>query len=276
MIAAEDAAPPRLDRHARVPLWSQLMGDLERRLSAGDYAAYFPGEHELSREYRVSRHTVREALRRLRERGLLDSGRGRNTKIRMERIEQSLDALYSLFREVEARGMVQRSEVLALGTVQEPAAAAQLGLPETDPLFHLSRLRLADEQPLAVDNAWLPLDVAAPLLAVDFSHSGLYDELAQRCGICFTGGRESITAVSPSPVERRLLQLPAGVVGLRIERTATLEDRPVEWRSTVLRGDRFAVAAEWSRLSGYRLNIAHSGPDRPATQAPAAGSSAGR
>lgn len=259
MIATEDGPVRPLDRQARVPLWTQLLDDLERRLGNGEYRTHFPGEHELSRQYLVSRHTVREALRSLRERGMLDSGRGRSTKIRTERIEQSLDALYSLFREVEARGMVQRSQVLALGAVQEPVAALRLGLPENAPLFHLSRLRLADDQPLAVDNAWLPMTVAAPLLEVDFSHSGLYDELEARCGIRFTGGRELITAVGPTPTESELLGMPDGLVALRVERTATLEDQPMEWRSTVLRGDRFAVAAQWSRQTGYRLGIARSG-----------------
>lgn len=257
MLAGEDALSPRLARTTGVPLWIQLMQDLERRLSNGEFLARFPGEHELCREYRVSRYTVREALRRLRERGALDSGRGRSTRIRPERIEQSLGALYSLFREVEARGMVQRSQVLGVGAVQEPPVAARLGLPETAPLFHLSRLRLADDHPLAVDDVWVPLAVAEPLLDVDFSHSGLYDELEARCGIRFEGGRELITAVVPSPAERQLLGLPTDTAALRVERTATLQERQVEWRVTVLRADRFAVAAEWSRHSGYRLGIAH-------------------
>lgn len=155
--------------------------------------------------------------------------------------------------------------MLALGRVREPQVTARLGLPESAPLFHLSRLRLADDHPLAVDNAWLPLSVAEPLLGVDFSHSGLYDELEVRCGIRFEGGRELITAVVPSAAERTLLQLPAETSALRVERTATLAERQVEWRVTVLRGDRFAVAAEWSRRSGYHLGIAHA----PAQSVPA-------
>lgn len=55
-----------------------------------------------------------------------------------------------------------------------------------------------------------------------------------------------------------LLALPEGVGVLRIERTASVDDRPVEWRSTILRGDRFAVSSEWSRRSGYRLDVRHS------------------
>lgn len=258
MTVAGGALSFRLDRASSIPLWAQLIDDCERRLQSGEFAAQFPGEHELCREYDVSRHTVREALRRLRDRGVLDSGRGRTTKVRHDRIEQSLGALYSLFREVEARGMVQRSAVLARAQVVAPAVARRLGLDEDDPLLHLARLRYADEEPLAVDRAWLPMSLAAPLLDVDFSHAGLYDELEGRAGIRLTGGRESITAVVPSPDDEVLLALPDGVGVLRIERTASVDERPVEWRSTILRGDRFAVSSEWSRRSGYRLDVRHS------------------
>jgi len=257
MTVGGGALAHRLDRTSPVPLWAQLVDDCERRLGAGEFSAQFPGEHELCREYDVSRHTVREALRRLRDRGVLDSGRGRVTKVRHDRIEQSLGALYSLFREVEARGMVQRSSVLARGEVAAPDIARRLGLPEDEPLLHLARLRYADEEPLAVDRAWLPLSLAAPLLDVDFSHSGLYDELEARAGIRLTGGRETITAVVPSHDDERLLQLPDGVGVLRIERTASIDDHLVECRSTILRGDRFAVSSEWSRRSGYRLDVMH-------------------
>lgn len=258
MTVVGGALASRLDRASSIPLWAQLKDDCERRLQSGEFAAQFPGEHELCREYDVSRHTVREALRRLRDRGVLDSGRGRTTKVRHDRIEQSLGALYSLFREVEARGMVQRSAVLARAQVVAPAVARRLGLDEDDPLLHLARLRYADEEPLAVDRAWLPMSLAAPLLDVDFSHAGLYDELEGRAGIRLTGGRESITAVVPSPDDEVLLALPDGVGVLRIERTASVDERPVEWRSTILRGDRFAVSSEWSRRSGYRLDVRHS------------------
>ena len=76
MTTAEGARSGLLDRRSPQPLWAQLVDDLDRRLHRNEFTDEFPGEHELCREYDVSRHTVREALRRLRERGLLDSGRG--------------------------------------------------------------------------------------------------------------------------------------------------------------------------------------------------------
>ena len=262
MTTAEGARSGLLDRRSSQPLWAQLVDDLDRRLHRNEFTDEFPGEHELCREYDVSRHTVREALRRLRERGLLDSGRGRPTRVRQHLIEQPLGALYSLFREVESRGLVQRSHVLALAEVTDAAAADRLGVAESTPLLHLARLRLADDEPLAVDRAWLPMSIAGPLLGVDFTHAALYDQLELICGVRPTGGRELLTAGVPDDGDRALLQLPDDVGTLRIERTADIDGQPLEWRVTWLRGDRFAVSADWSRYSEYRMDLAAANPPR--------------
>lgn len=61
-------------------LWQQLLADLRRRLADGEFAAAFPCELALVAEYRVSRQTVRQALRQLRVDGVVvaaaDANRG--------------------------------------------------------------------------------------------------------------------------------------------------------------------------------------------------------
>jgi GntR family transcriptional regulator len=243
-----------LDRHSPLPLWAQLHDDLTRRLALGAFDQGFPGENELVDAYGVSRHTVREALRRLREAGVLESARGRTTQVRRG-IEQPLGSLYSLFREVEARGMRQASRVLALRMERAADAAAALGLAADTELFHLERVRLADDEPLAHDQVWLPADLGAPLLGTDFTHCALYDELAARVGVRLTGGRERITAVLPDAPTRAMLRLPDGEACLRVERTGLLGERTVEHRVTVVRGDRYAVLADWT-AKGYTVGAA--------------------
>lgn len=248
-----------LNRASPLPLWAQLLDDLVRRLDADAFAAKFPSEHELVAEYGVSRHTVREALRRLRETGVIKSNRGRLTVLRTDAIEQPLGALYSLFREVEARGMEQRSVVRARDVRQDPHAARALELDEGSPLVYVERLRLADDEPLAWDRTWLPLSVGEGLLEADLTHSGLYDEL-RRAGIVLTGGREHIEGVVPTAVQRRLLGIPGGVAALAISRTGCVRSQPVEWRHTLVRADRFSLSAEWSVTRSYRLDITGEAP----------------
>jgi len=244
-----------LNRRIPLPLWAQLLDDLVRRLEANAFAKKFPSEHELVAEYSVSRHTVREALRRLRETGVLVSNRGRLTVVRQASIEQPLGAMYSLFQAVEARGMEQRSVVRACDVRKDPAAAGVLQLPPDAPLVYVERVRYANEEPLAWDRTWLPLEVGTSLLTADLTHSGLYDEL-YRGGVALTGGREHIEAVVPGAKQRRLLGIGVDVAALAIGRVGCMKNKPVEWRETLVRGDRFSVTAQWSRTQAYRLDVA--------------------
>ncbi len=250
------AGPTRpLDRSAALPLWAQLHADLVRRLDEGAFAGAFPGELALVTEYGVSRHTVREALRRLRQEGVVVAERGRAPRLAVPEIEQPLGALYSLFASVEAAGLEQRSVVRALDVRVDPEVSDRLELAADTPLLFLERLRMAGEEPLAMDRVWLPADVAAPLLDADFTHTALYDELARRTGLRLTGGRERIRAVVPDRSERRLLGVGAGVAAFAIDRLGSADGRPVEWRHTLVRGDRFSVSARYSQRTGYHLDL---------------------
>jgi len=241
----------------KAPLWQQVRDDLRARLEADEFAGSFPGEHELRAQYGVSRHTVREALRGLRAEGLVTAARGQRPHPVTEAfIEQPLGALYSLFASVEAAGLEQRSVVRHLEIRADAHVAVRLGMEESTPLLYLERLRLAGGEPLAHDRVWLLAEDARGLLDADFSHTGLYDELAGRCGIRLTGGQERIQAVICSPAERQLLDTPLNVAAFSIERLGRASGRAVEWRTTLIRGDRFSAVAHFDARAGYRLDLA--------------------
>ena len=242
-----------LDRASAKPLWAQLYEDLTRRLRAGEFAEFFPGELQLMDDYRVSRHTVREALRRMRDEGLVDAGRGRQSTVRTAAIEQPLGSLYSMFAAVEAQGMEQYSKVLSQELVNDDDVASHLGMPAQTSFFHLARIRYANDEPLARDRVWLPAEQARPLLESDFTHAALYDELARVCSVRLNGGRERITATVPDADLRASLALPRALACLSIERVGLHRRKPFEYRLTDVRADRYAVIAEWSP-KGYRVS----------------------
>lgn len=247
--------PRTLERAAGQPLWSQLREDLIRRLEGGEFDPRFPGELELVSEYAVSRHTVREALRRLRSDGLIESSRGRSSVAHRGAMSQQLGAMYSLFHELESRGFEQRSNLIALDRRVDAAAAARLGLPAETALVYLERVRLADDEPIAWDRAWLDPELAAPLLDVDFTHTGLYDEWQRSAGVGLTGGTETITAVVPGTEERALLRSKRGEAALVVERIGLCDTRAVEFRITVVRGSRFSFRADWATGRSYQVGI---------------------
>ena len=244
-----------LDRSSPQPLWAQLEADLRRRLDAGEFDDRFPTDLELTRQYEVSRHTVREAIGHLNRDGLLKRERGRGTVVDRSEFVQNLGALYSLFRSIEDTGVEQRSEVLGLGVVSDAEVASRLDRPDDTELVRLERLRLAAEVPLAIDRAWLPAEIAAPLLDADFSHTALYDELERTAGFRPDRGWERISPVVPSDEELRLLALEPGSAAFSVERLGQHGDRSIEWRVTLLRGDRYRYFADWSPTARSGLTL---------------------
>jgi GntR family transcriptional regulator len=235
-------------------LWLQLLADLRRRLELGAFDHGFPGELALMEEYRVSRHTVREALRVLREEGVVVAARGRAPRlVGPVEIAQRIGSIYSLFESVRAAGLQQRSVVCALDVRRDGVVAARLGLEESTPLVYPERLRFSGPDPLALDRVWMPERLAAPLLDVDFTHTALYAEYARLCRVLISTGEEHIRAVAPTPVEQRLLGITPDVALFAIERVGCSYGRPAEWRHTLVRGDRFTVTADIAAHDGYRL-----------------------
>ncbi len=236
-----------LDRSSPLPLWAQLEQELWQRLEAGEFDdGAFPTDLELTEAYGVSRHTVREAIRHLNKAGVLTRERGRGTVVNRSEFEQSLGTLYSLFQSVESAGVEQTSEVLRLEVVTDPVAAANLEVDESTDLVFLERLRMAGGSPLAIDRAWLPHDLAAPLLKVDWSHTALYAELAAAGAPVPSQGWERLTPIVPTPADRAQLGLRKGDAAFFLERLGQRDGRAIEWRTTIIRGDRYRFVTDWS------------------------------
>lgn len=227
------------------PKWAQVLADLRRRLDKGDFKDRFPSDLELVEMYRVSRHTAREAVRRLQFEGLLERHRGRGSFLVANPIEQPVGTLYSLYRSVEEAGMTQHSVVRHLELRRDELAEEMLGCPGED-LVYLERVRLADGEPIALDCSWMPASIASPLLGCDFAHTALYEQLSTRCGVTLTSGWERIRPVMPDRRQRSLIKLGPYEPAFSIERLARSNDRKVEWRHGVVRADRFYFVARWS------------------------------
>src|SRR5262245_54144675 len=66
---------------AKTPLYQQIAEELKAKIADGVFDEELPPESKLIEEYGVSRNTIRDAIRWLRDLGLVDSQPGRGTKI---------------------------------------------------------------------------------------------------------------------------------------------------------------------------------------------------
>ena len=238
------AGPGPVDPRAPLPLWAQVEADLRRRLAAGEFAGRLPTEARLMSEYGVSRSTVRQATRRLRDDGLLQPRRGSGTFLTDPAHLDETYGVSSVALTLRALG-VEESSVVRVQDLRPAAGAADaLGLGLDDPVVYLERLRLGDGEPLALDRSWLPARTRRPCSPWTW----------QRARSMRPWRR---TAASASPAvarsaprrgrqrERELLQLPSNEALFARRRLALAGTGPVELRESLMRGDRYNLLATW-------------------------------
>ncbi len=244
-----------LDSSDPLPLWAQLAGELRRRLSVGDFDERFPTEVELAGAFAVSRATVREAIRRLREEGLLDARRGSGTFVVRRQLDAPILGTSGLAQAITAAGHVEASEVLRVE--EGPAgteAAGALGVPSRETVQWVERLRYADGEPLALDLSALSLDRSERRAFVrgDLTQGSLYGLLEALCGLRITGGSERLRVVSCPAPARKLLRPGRGEGVFEVERIAYATERAVEWRRSFVRGQGYEFGATWGVLPSGR------------------------
>ncbi|WP_307849624.1 GntR family transcriptional regulator [Qaidamihabitans albus] len=218
---------------------------VERELPPG---SPIPSERELAERYAVSRLTVRSAIGRLVDEGLLSRVRGKGTFTASRRMELQL-YLMSFTADMRRRGLAPATEVLTTATEQPPAATSKaLRLGRSEAAYRLHRLRRADGVPLAVERGWYRPHAVPGLLELDLSQS-LYAQLAQRYGIRFDNAWQTVRAESADRETARLLEIRTGSPLLVFRRISSVRGEPVEDMTSWYRGDHYQVTVQLDRSS---------------------------
>lgn len=232
----------RIDRGNPMPVYIQIAEALRSFLKAAGLTPGMPlpPERILSGHFGVSRMTLREAYGVLEREGVIERQRGKGTFV-SARVRKQQQEMRSFTEEITRRGAVPSSKVLLFRTVKPvPAAKDFFALPEAELVYEIQRVRFGDRVPLALESVQIPCSLCPNLERFDLSKVSLYGILEQDCGFALARCAEEISARPPSRREKRLLELPAGVAVLVIERkTYTVNETPAELAKTTYRGDLY-------------------------------------
>ena len=228
------------------PRYVQLCRRIEEGIDSGLLApdTPLPPEREIALITDFSRVTVRKAIQSLAESGIIvqRQGSGSFVSSKPERIEQKLSRLTSFSEDMARRGKVSTSRWLERGLfLPSPDEMTSLGLSSEDSVARITRLRIADGEPIAIERASLPTDILPNPLAVETS---LY-EILERDGYRPVRALQKISAINLMPSDAELLAVQTGDAGLRIERTSYLAScRVAEFTQSIYRGDSYNFVAE--------------------------------
>lgn len=238
-----------LDRESPMPIFAQIRERIAEAIAQGSLAPHqrLPSERQLSDRFGVSRMTVRQAIEAVTRDQLLYSRPGQGTFVADQRvIDQPLQHLTSFSEDILGRGMQPSSRVLDQQVVDASFELAGLfGLPPTVRVVRATRLRLVDDEPVAIETVHIPEPYAPGLLDRDLGAESLYEILRRDYGLELVSARQTIQAATPSPEEMVHLQMEEPQPVLKISRlTFDAKERLVEFVQSIYRGDRYHLTVE--------------------------------
>jgi GntR family transcriptional regulator len=168
--------------------------ELRQRIDQGKFptGARLPSEPDLAAELRVSRATLREALRALEGEGLLRRRRGSGTYVaELPRVANSLDLNFGVTEAIRSAGMRAGIAQGRHWTEPVPAAeAARLGLEPGQDVLVVERVRTAEGKPVVLSRDIFPSRLVGDRAQVveEMLHRSIYEVLEQDLGIVIHHG----------------------------------------------------------------------------------------
>ncbi|HUG43163.1 MAG TPA: GntR family transcriptional regulator [Acidobacteriota bacterium] len=235
---------PAQEDHRDLPLYIQIASAIRKEILSGRLEAHqkLPSEKEMMEMYQVARATVRQALAKLTQEGLIHSRRAVGYFVAPPSVDQDLDRLFGFSEFMAYQGVQPSSKLLVaeirkVSSVDSPLLSA-LQLKVGDPVIFLRRLRMGNREPLVIAGTYLPEKLFPGFLDHDIEKRSVYDIMDTEYGLKPVEAVQTFEGVTLDELEANIFGLQKGAAGLYIERVGYAGGRPVEYAIDYYRGDR--------------------------------------
>ena len=207
-------------KHNEHPIFRQIIERINAGIESGEYARgdVIPSEPELCRQFDTTRMTVRRAIDALVNEGKLYRVQGKGTFVSQFELDKTYQK-QGFTSNMLSLGLHPSSEVLFAGECDaKPEVRAHLELEPDEPLYCLTRVRLANDEPIAIERIWLSANRFPKLPEFDFSKESLYEVLHREFGLDLMNGysKQRINALTISGADAETLFGAKKGVALRI------------------------------------------------------------
>ncbi len=194
-----------LDKQSPIPVYYQLKNIILEKIRDGYYQAgnLIPSERDLSNTFGITRMTVRQAVNQLVSEGILYREKGKGTYVSKTKLEQK--NIMSFSETVKGMGLIPSTRVLHFQKKKPQDFIRELLEIDTDEdIYEVERLRLADNEPVAIETDFFPSGLFPDFKRHDFT-SSLYDIIHNGYGFTVYSINSVIESSMPSPEEKKLL-----------------------------------------------------------------------
>lgn len=233
-----------LDPTAITPLYVQLMNMIEEDVSAGRYHTgdRLMTEKEMAETYHISINTVRRAIDKLIEKGLVERKQGKGTFVTKTKFERNMKKLQSFTELCHQIGVKPGGKMLENKVVTaDEKTARRLDIPVGSRVVFLSRVRYADQEPVVIEGNYFPMEYSF-LLDNDFDNNSLFDFIEEKTGKRIASSEKRIELCRATAHEGELLRVKKGEYLLYVKSTAyDTNGIPMYVGTQLINGERFSL-----------------------------------
>lgn len=239
----------RINTESTVPVYLQVANEIKRSikdetLKSGDM---LPSDRVYCEELGVSHMTVKKAIDLLVNEGLVIRKKGVGTFIAEPKIMQSLFTLTGFTGDNKGPGRKTHSKVLNFEE-RHPSAdiAEKLMLTEKDSVINLKRLRMINDEIVALENAYISNKNGRfqEIMNHNFENESLYQILKEKCGVELGLAKETIEVSSATEEINIQMEVPLGKPMFYLKRISySIEEEPIEYVESVYRADKYIFSA---------------------------------
>lgn len=226
--------------------YSIIYNDLLEKIKSGALKEgdFIPKEMDLSKQFEVSRPTVRQALNMLVNDGYLKRVRGKGSYVTKPKVlQQYTQFIESYNYEMEKKGLVPSTKVLEIGLVYpNEKIQRQLRISPEEKVVKLRRLRSVSEngslKPIILTTVYFPFRLLPDAFQYDFEKQSFYGVLDTH-GIQVRKGTRLLEIKALGKDRAALFGLPDGSPCHYISSVGYDEnDQPVEYSENYYPADR--------------------------------------
>ncbi|MCB0569759.1 MAG: GntR family transcriptional regulator [Phaeodactylibacter sp.] len=241
--------PNKVDPSSKVPLHNQVEQLLRTLIEEPRYqnGEFLPKEVDLANHLGIARNTVRHAISKLVNEGLLIRKKGVGTQVASRKVSTRLDSWFSFSREMQAKGIEVVNFELDLAALPASDEVAEaLHLQPGTRVLQLSRLRGTRKGPMLLSISWFH-----PRLGLngqeDFNKP-LYQLLEEQCSVHPSISREEISAIAAEEALAAKLQVETGAPVLFRNRLVFDSDgRAIEYNKVYYQGEGITYSIDIER-----------------------------
>jgi GntR family transcriptional regulator, phosphonate transport system regulatory protein len=237
-------------RRPGILIWREIEEVLSSEIAAGVYPAggRLPVETDLAERFGVNRHTVRQALAALQERGAISIKQGRGSFVTAPKLAYPVGRRTRFTENVSHLPGTASGQLLRHWRAAAPAAIARdLKIKRGAPLVALDDLRVIDEEPVSLTTHYFPADRFGNIAEVFVTCGSVTKALAQLGVADYLRCLTRVHARAASPEEAALLKCPnAGPVLVVEAVNVDLQGVPIEVGHSRSAGGRWEIIFDTS------------------------------